>query len=103
MPASHRTVFWNLNRCPILPSLIPLEIRLMLKSVANSKLFFVALGMTVALVGARVSADPSEKADSVERSAERIADALEKLQRDGLDIKVGQKWGSDEFKVKVVK
>lgn len=74
----------------------------MFKTIANSKLFFVALGVTVALVGARISAAPSETADSVERSAERIADALEKLQRDGLEVKVSQKWGSSDFKVKVV-
>lgn len=74
----------------------------MLKSVANSKLFFVALGMTVALVGARISADPSDPADSVERSAERIANALEKLQRDGIPVTMSQKWG-EEFKVKLAK
>jgi hypothetical protein len=78
----------------------------MLKSIANSKLFFVALGVTVALVGTRISADPlvsRERVDTIERSAERIADSLEKIQRDGVDIKVSQKWASDEFKVKVVK
>ncbi len=75
----------------------------MLKSLASSKLFFVALGVTVALVGVRASANPTDHADSVERSAERIADALEKLQRDGLEVRISQKWSSDEFKVKLVK
>ncbi|OJU64273.1 MAG: hypothetical protein BGO01_19335 [Armatimonadetes bacterium 55-13] len=76
----------------------------MLKSLSNSKLFFVALGVTVALIGVRVSAAPPEpRLDSLERSVEKIADSLERIQLDGIDVKVSQKWSTDEFKVKVVK
>lgn len=76
----------------------------MFKTLSNSKLFFVAFGVAIALVGVRVSAAPAEpRLDSLERSVEKIADSLERIQRDGLDVKVSQKWSTDEFKVKVVK
>jgi len=74
----------------------------MLKALSNSKLFFLALGATVAIVGVRASAAPSDpRVDDLNKSVERIADTLEKLQRDGLDVNVSQKWGSDDFRVKV--
>jgi hypothetical protein len=82
--------------------LSPLRDKAMFKSIANSKLFFVALGITVALVGVRASANPTDREDSVERSAARIADSLEKIQRDGIKVEMSQKWG-EEFKVKVAK
>ncbi len=73
----------------------------MLKAVSNSKLFFVALGVTLALVGARLSAAPSDpRVDDLNRSVERIADSLEKIQRDGIEVKAVGKW-SDSVHVKV--
>lgn len=75
----------------------------MLKALSNSKLFFLALGITVALVGTRLSAAPSKEAQTdLERSVQKIAESLEKIQRDGIEVKVSQKWGAEEFKVKVV-
>ena len=75
----------------------------MLKSVSNSKFFFVALGVTIALCGIRAFAGPSQDFQNTNAQLERIAKSLDKIQRDGIDIRISQKYSSDVFNVKVAK
>lgn len=74
----------------------------MLKSLANSKFFFLALGVVIALCGVKLSAAPSDTKVDTEYEIRRIADAVERIQRDGLKVKASNEF-ADEFKVKVVK
>lgn len=73
----------------------------MLKSVSNSKLFFIALGVTIALAGVRVYAGPAQTdLQSTNTHLANIARSLDRIQRDG--IKIEQSY-SNTFKVKVEK
>ncbi len=75
----------------------------MLKSISNSKLFFVALGITIGLCGMRVVAGPiqtSSELRNVDRSLEKIASSLDRIQRDGLKI---EQSSGNRFRVEVVK
>lgn len=74
----------------------------MLKSVSNSKLFFVALGITIGLAGMRVYAGPAQDMQSTNQHLERIAKSLERMQRDGVQMEVKQSWGT-KFKVELEK
>ncbi|MBC8066344.1 MAG: hypothetical protein H7Y17_16050 [Chlorobia bacterium] len=73
----------------------------MLKSVSNSKLFFVALGVTFALAGVRVYAGPAQTdLQSTNNHLANIARSLDRIQRDG--IKIEQSY-NNTFKVKLEK
>lgn len=75
----------------------------MLKSISNSKLFFLALGVTIALCGVRVVAGPTQTtADlrNIDRSLEKIAGSLDRIQRDGLKI---EQVVGNRFRVEVAK
>lgn len=62
----------------------------MLKNISNSKLFFVALGITIGLCGMRVYAGPGQSdLSALKNQAEKIADSLDRIQRNGLEIKQG--------------
>jgi hypothetical protein len=62
----------------------------MLKNISNSKLFFVALGITIGLCGMRVYAGPGQDdLSALKNQAEKIADSLDRIQRNGLEIKQG--------------
>ena len=76
---------------------------LMLKSISNSKLFFVALGITIGLCGVRVIAGPTQSSynlGNIERSLDKIATSLDRIQRDGVRI---EQSSSNRFRVEVVK
>jgi hypothetical protein len=75
---------------------------IVIKSIANSKLFFVALGVTIALCGARISAGPGRPSNPADHNVARIASALEMIQQQGLDLNVRQKPGT-KFIVEVSK
>jgi len=60
----------------------------MLKNISNSKLFFVALGITIGLCGMRVYAGPVQSS-ATDANVNRIANALEKIQKDGIEIRQG--------------
>lgn len=75
----------------------------MLKSISNSKLFFIALGITIGLCGVRVIAGPAQStADlrNIDRSLEKIASSLDRIQRDGLKI---EQVVGNRFRVEVAK
>lgn len=75
----------------------------MLKAISNSKLFFIALGITIGLCGVKVVAGPAQNGvnlGNIERSLDRIAISLDRIQRDGLRI---EQASGNKFKVEVVK
>lgn len=75
----------------------------MLKAISNSRMFFVALGVTIGLCGVKVVAGPPQSASDlrgIERSLDKIATSLDRIHRDGLRI---EQSSSNRFRVEVVK
>lgn len=62
----------------------------MLKTLANSKLFFIALGITVALCGMQAFAGPPQFNSNDGATLGRIANSLDKIQRDGIKLNRGE-------------